>query len=60
MGGLAQQLYNVNPSKFNEVAKDKTYAEFIKYLEQQPNFQVINIMRENEKQELYLLALGGK
>ena len=60
MGGLAQQLYNVNPSKFNETAKGKTYEEFVKYLEEQPNFQVINIMRESEKLELYLLALGGK
>lgn len=51
-----KMLFNVNPNKFKEVAKDKTYEQFIKYLKEQPNFQIINLMNENDRKQLYLLA----
>ena len=51
-------LFNANPSKFREVAKDKTFEEFIDYLHKQPNFQVMVYMGLEEKKELYRLAKG--
>lgn len=52
-------LYRVNPQKFIDLAKSKTYKEFIKYLEEQPNFKIIYKMTENEKKELYQMAKLG-
>ena len=51
-----RMLFNCNPSKFREVAKDKSYEEFIAYLEKQPNFKVIEYFSEQDKRELYRLA----
>ena len=49
-------LYNVNPEKFQEVAKNRTYEQFIAYLQNQPNFTVINLASEEEKKALYTAA----
>lgn len=49
-------IYNKNPLKFKEVAKDKTYDEFIKYLQSQNGFAVIDFMTEQEKKMLYHLS----
>ena len=35
MDNIAKILFNVNPSKFREVARYRTYEEFIEYLKQQ-------------------------
>lgn len=51
-----RMLFSCNPNKFREVAKDKTYEEFIKYLEEQPNFKIIEYFSEQDKRELYFLA----
>lgn len=51
-----KMLFNCNPHKFKEAAKDKTYEEFIKYLEEQPNFKIIEYFSEQDKRELYCLA----
>lgn len=42
--------------KFREIAKNKTYDEFIKYLEEQPEFKIIKLFHELDKKELYRLA----
>ena len=52
-------LYKVNPQKFIDLAKSKTYKEFIKYLEEQPNFKIIYKMTESEKKALYKMATKG-
>ncbi len=57
---LAQRLYSVNPEKLNETAKGKTYEQFIGFLQAQPNFQIIYMMSESDKKELYILSIGGK
>ncbi len=49
-------LYSVNPGKFQEVAKNRTYEQFIAYLQEQPNFTIINLMGEAEKKALYTVA----
>lgn len=49
-------LFNCNPNKFREVAKDKTYEQFITYLKEQPNFKIIDYFSEQDKRELYRLA----
>ncbi len=57
---LAQRLYSVNPEKLHETAKGKTYEQFIGFLQAQPNFQIIYMMSESDKKELYILSIGGK
>ena len=52
-------LFRVNPQKFIDLAKSKTYDEFIKYLEEQPNFKIIFKMTESEKKALYKMATKG-
>lgn len=49
-------LFNANPKKFKETAKGKTYNEFISYLESVDNFDIIRLMTEKEKRELYTLS----
>lgn len=49
-------IYSVNPGKFQEVAKNRTYEQFIAYLQDQPNFTIINLMSEAEKKALYTAA----
>ena len=49
-------LFNCNPNKFREAAKDKTYEEFITYLEQESDFKINDYFSEQEKKELYRLA----
>lgn len=51
-----KMLYKANPRKFQEVAKGKTYEQFVSYLRDQPNFKVINLMSEAEKRALYAAA----
>lgn len=51
-----KMLFNCNPNKFRETAKDKTYEEFIAYLQEQPNFKIIEYFSEQDKRELYCLA----
>lgn len=51
-----KMLFNCNPNKFREVAKDKTYKEFIAYLQEQPNFKIVEYFGEQDKRELYRLA----
>lgn len=57
---IAQTLFRVNPDKFIETAKGKTYDEFVEFLKAQPNFQIIFTMNREERHELYNLAIGGK
>ena len=52
-------LFNANPNKFRELAKGKTYEQFIAHLQEQNNFTVIFIMNEQEKKALYSMALLG-
>lgn len=51
-----KMLYSVNPGKFQEAAKNRTYEQFVEYLQDQPNFTVINLMSEAEKKALYTAA----
>ena len=51
-----EMLFNVNPNKFRDVARDKTYEQFIAYLQEQPNFKIVFQMTENEKKMLYVMA----
>ncbi|MGM9969830.1 MAG: hypothetical protein ACI35S_05475 [Anaeroplasma sp.] len=51
-----RMLFNCNPNKFRDAAKDRSFEEFIKYLEEQPNFKVIEYFSEDDKRELYCLA----
>lgn len=52
-------LFKVNPRKFIDLANDKTYEQFIAYLQEQPNFKIIFKMTENEKKALYRMATKG-
>lgn len=52
----AKTLFRANPNKLREVAKDKTFDEFIDYLHKQPNFSVMVYMDLADKKELYRLA----
>lgn len=52
----ANILFRANPSKFREVAKGRTFDEFIDYLHKQENFQVMVYMDLKDKKELYRLA----
>lgn len=52
-------LYRVNPQKFIDTAKGRSYEEFINYLENQPNFKIIFKMTEKEKKTLYQMAKLG-
>lgn len=56
MDNIAKILFNVNPSKFREVARYRTYEEFIEYLKQQSNFKIINNLSEIDRYELYRLS----
>lgn len=56
MDNIAKRLFEVNPRKFREVAKDKTYEEFIKHLQSQTNFKIINNLSDIDKYELYRLS----
>jgi len=59
MNNLARTLFNANPNKFIETAKDKSFDEFIDYLHKQDNFKVMVYMDFNDKIELYKLAKEG-
>jgi hypothetical protein len=53
-----EMLFKMGKNKFIEVAKKtNSYAEFINYLEQQPNFQIIKTMDEESKKLLYSLTM---
>ena len=56
----ARILFNANPQKFIDAAKDRTFEEFIDYLHKQPNFSVMVYMDLNDKKELYRLAKESK
>lgn len=49
-------LFNINPEKFRETAKGKTFDEFIEYLHEQGTFEIINYMTDSERKELYTLS----
>lgn len=55
---MVNTLFNVNPNKFKEVAKNRTYEEFVSYLSSQPNFQVMSYLTEGDKRKLYKLSKG--
>ena len=57
---IAERLYLINPTKLSEAAKGKTYEQFIGFLQAQPNFQIIYMMTELDKKQLYTLSIGGK
>ena len=52
----ADMLFRANPQKFRDVAKGKTFEEFIDYLHKQENFQVMVFMDYADKKRLYQLA----
>lgn len=52
----ADVLFRVNPNKFREVAKGRTFDEFIDYLHKQENFSVMVYMDYADKKRLYELA----
>lgn len=52
----ASILFRANPQKFREVAKNRTFDEFIDYLHKQENFSIMIYMDLADKKELYRLA----
>ena len=52
----ARILFRANPNKFREVAKGRTFEEFIDYLHKQENFSVMVYLDLQDKKELYRLA----
>lgn len=56
MDNIAKALFDTNPSKFREVARYRTYEEFIEYLKQQSNFKIINNLSEIDRYKLYHLS----
>ena len=51
-------LFYANPTKFREVAKGRTFEEFIDYLHKQENFMIMVWMDLEDKKRLYKLAKG--
>lgn len=56
MDDIAKRLFEIDKNKFREVAKTRTYEEFIDYLKQQMNFKIINNLSDIDKYELYRLS----
>ena len=49
-------LYQAGKKKFRELAREKTFDEFVNFLKSQPNFKVIQLMDYQEQKELYRLS----
>ena len=53
-------LFKINPDKFIDTAKGKTYEEFCEYLKSTGTFGIIDFMSEKEKRELYELSISSE
>ena len=51
-----RMLFNINPNKIRNVAKDKDFSEFCEYFEKAQNCGFWKVMTEEEKREFYNLA----
>jgi len=53
---MADQLFAINPGKFKEAAKGRTYEEFCEYFMGLSNFQIFRSLTESDKRRLYELS----
>ena len=51
-----EMLFKMNPNKFKEFAKGKSYQEFASGLRALPNFKIALHFSESDMQTLYKLA----